>query len=221
MHRRYVILFLLLLCIGTSIAIQQSPAIAQQKNCPGAPPSRLTVGGFGQVTITPAGQVAVPVRVRDAAGRGGRVIGQITDGTSFQVKEGPVCKDGFAWWHIATESIDGWVAEGDANGYYVEPTEGANQGSAASTPKPQTGPTPILAPVPAGAQKDLRFAEFKPGQVDTSGSLAPYQIAQDIGNVVVANALTPDQLSFIQRNGFVVSPGSELEFYTVYEKGRY
>ncbi len=226
MTKKYVVLFLLLLAVGASIITERAPAIAksiaQQKNCPGAPPSRLVPGGFGQVTITPAGQVAVPVRVRDSAGRSGKLVGQLRDGMSFQVVDGPICKDGYAWWHVKNETIDGWVAEGDANGYYVEPTEAPSQGgSNGGSTQPAGGPTPTLSPVTPSSQQDVRFAEFKPGKVDAAGSLQPYQIAQDVSNVVVANTLTSDQLSFVQRNGFVVSPGNELEFYTVYEKGRY
>jgi hypothetical protein len=219
MHRKISVLLLLFLAISVNVPLRGTPVAAQQTNCPGAPPSRLAIGGHGQVTVTPSGQVPVPIRVRETPGRSGKVIGQLRDGMAFEVKEGPTCKDSYAWWHIVAESLEGWVAEGDSNGYYVEPTE--TTGDAGGSKNPQAGPTATLAPVTATAERDLRFAEFRPGQVDTTGSLQPYQVAPDFANVVVAAPLTADQLNYLQRNGFVVSPGNELEFYTVYEKARY
>jgi hypothetical protein len=40
-------------------------------------------------------------------------------------------------------------------------------------------------------------------------------------DMVVSAVLTPSQKGYLARNGFVVSPGTEKEFYTVYEKARY
>ncbi len=225
MSKKHILLLFLLIAIGASAALERAPAVAQpgaqQKNCPGAPVSRLTAGGYGQVTLTPPGEVSVPVRVRETPGKTGKIVGQLSDGMSFQVKEGPTCKDNYAWWHVTTETLDGWLAEGDANSYYVEPTGGADQNAVAPTITPAQGPTPTLPPVTASSERTLQFAKFSPGQVDTAGSLQPYQIAPDFANVVLTDALTSDQLNFIQRNGFVVSPGNELEFHTVYEKARY
>lgn len=225
MSRKHVLLFFLLIWIGVGTALERMPTSAQpqtQQDCPGAPPSRLKVGGSGQVTITPPGQVAIPVRVRSAAGRSGKIIGQITDGTTFTVEEGPVCKDNYAWWRITTDGIEGWVAEGDSSGYFVEPLEAGGQNdNPQPTPTGAVTPLPTLPPIEGGEGASLHFAAFNPGKIDVSGNLQPYQIAPDFNNLVVAAALNADQLDFVQRNGFVVSPGNELEFYTVYEKARY
>ena len=41
--------------------------------------------------------------------------------TRFNVIDGPLCYDQVAWFHILTDSgHEGWVAEGDADEYYVE-----------------------------------------------------------------------------------------------------
>src|SRR5260221_12127314 len=110
MYRKYLMIFLIVVAIGATVAMERVPAIAssaaQQKSWPGAPASRLVVGGFGQVTVTASGQAVVPVRVREAPGTSGKVVGQLRDGMSFQVKEGPTCKDGYAWWHVVTEGLD-------------------------------------------------------------------------------------------------------------------
>ncbi len=215
---KYAITLILILIIGLSMTPMNTPAIAQPKNCPGAPPSRLTVGGTGRVTLTPAGQTAIPVRVRDAASKSGKIVGQLTDGTPFQVTEGPSCKDNFAWWKIATPTVSGWLAEGDSTGYFVEPVAD-KRNSQAATASP---PTATLPPTAGGnVVGTVRFAPFNPGKIDTAGSVQPYQVAPDFNNVVLSSALTKEQLDYIQRNGFVVSPGSELEFHTVYEKARY
>src|SRR5262249_24581833 len=59
-----------------------------------------------------------------------------------------------------------------------------------------------------------------PGNVDATGQVTPYQIAPDFSNVLLSAALTRNQLDFLQRNGFVVSPGSALEFSNVYNTAR-
>lgn len=66
-----------------------------------------------------------------------------------------------------------------------------------------------------------RFASYNPGEVDTSGAVAPYTVAPDLNNVVLAEILTDEQKGYLVRNAFVVSPGREKEFYTVYEQARY
>ena len=230
MSKKHVLLFLLLVCLGITSALGRSPTSAQPQNCPGAPPSRLVVGSSGQVTITPPGQVAIPVRVRNAPGRSGKVIGQITDGTQFKVEEGPTCKDNYAWWRITADVIAGWIAEGDSSGYYVEPIQAGEPGGQTGNDNPPQGqPTPTnatvalptLPPSEGGEGASLHFAVFNPGKIDMSGNIQPYKIAPDFNNLVVASALTSEQMDFVQRNAFVVSPGTELEFYTVYEKARY
>lgn len=45
----------------------------------------------------------------------------MTDGTPFQVTEGPQCAEGFTWWKIHATNGDGWLAEGNAAGYFVDP----------------------------------------------------------------------------------------------------
>src|SRR5262249_36505176 len=71
---------------------------------------------------------------------------------------------------------------------------------------------PIVAP-----SNEDRFGDFKPGAVQAAGSIPRYQIAQDFSNVVIPEVLTANQLDYLKRNGFVVSPGDSAEFYSVYQ----
>ncbi len=209
---RRVLLLAALLALSFSIG----QATAQQNACLGSPPIRLAVGDFGRVTQTTPGETAVPVRVRDVPGKSGNVVGQIGDGDLFQVIDGPTCKDNYAWWKIQAQGVQGWVAEGDSSGYFVEPAEQPTPTS--SVP---VQPTATLPPVTGNAATSAdRFAIFNPGPVDTAGSLPPYLIAPDFSNIVLTAPLSSGQLDVLRRNGFVISPGQADEFYTVYQQAR-
>ncbi len=70
-------------------------AAAQGEACPGALPSRLTIGELGQVTPGGANNV------RDLPTTGGARVGVMPAETVFEVLDGPTCADGFAWWRVA------------------------------------------------------------------------------------------------------------------------
>jgi hypothetical protein len=77
-------------------------------------------------------------------------------------------------------------------------------------------------PTPAGlAGLNLVFARFEEAPVDTSVPVPQEPIAPDLSNVRIPFALSAAQLDRLARDGFVVSPGEEKEFFTVYEKARY
>ncbi|HPL30018.1 MAG TPA: DUF3160 domain-containing protein, partial [Anaerolineae bacterium] len=89
--------------------------------------------------------------------------------------------------------------------------------AAASTKAPAT---PAAIPA-APADLDLVFAVFKEPAVLAVPAVRSEPIASDLSNVRVAFALSPEQRARLARDGFVVSPGVEKEFFTVYEKARY
>src|SRR5258707_7188711 len=120
-HFRFV---LLLLCFLIVLSLPSGHARAQTV-CAGTLPPRLVVGGRGQLTSTGPGQKIVPVRVRESPGTKSKVIAQLEEGLVFQVLSGPECKDGYAWWQISNQGILGWIAEGDATDYFVEPVQEA------------------------------------------------------------------------------------------------
>ena len=90
-----------------------------------------------------------------------------------------------------------------------------------------TAAAPTEAPAtPAGippkpAASGLVFAVFEEPTVLTVPAVHNEPIASDLSNVRVAFALSQEQRARLARDGFVVSPGVEKEFFTVYEKARY
>ena len=99
----------------------------------------------------------------------------------------------------------------------IEPTAAPTEPTAA----PVSTSTPA-EPTPAAlASIDLVFATFDEPPVAVVPAVQHEPIAADLSNVRVAFALSNDQRQRLGQDGFVVSPGVEKEFFTVYEKARY
>jgi hypothetical protein len=85
--------------------------------CFGAPPPRLQIGSAARVV---EGRGANNLRSEpdtDAA-----LLGTLDEGTVFDVTDGPVCVDGYAWWQVAAPpGAAGWTAEGEGIEYWLEP----------------------------------------------------------------------------------------------------
>ncbi len=80
-------------------------------------PARLAVGGQGQVAFTGG----TPSRLRDAPGLDGAQVALMAEGTPFDVIGGPWCADGYRWWQLQlADGTQGWSAEADAAGYFLE-----------------------------------------------------------------------------------------------------
>jgi hypothetical protein len=106
--------------LGYAVGITDASGFAgsgpASASCPGAPLSRLQTNARGRVTFTNG----LPVNVRQVPG--GEQIGSAPEGTEFAVIAGPDCQDGYAWWYVRFDNgLQGYVAEGDADGYYLEP----------------------------------------------------------------------------------------------------
>jgi hypothetical protein len=67
----------------------------------------------------------------------------------------------------------------------------------------------------------MAFATFNAAPVQVSGYAAGLDSAPAWDSVYNPFLLSTEQIAALQQNGFVVSPGTELEFFTVYEKARY
>lgn len=80
-------------------------------------PSRLAINEWGRVTRFPNERS----NVRRQPNVESRIKGQVAPGSAFLVIDGPECGDGLSWWYIRTDTIEGWVAEGDDSTYYLEP----------------------------------------------------------------------------------------------------
>jgi hypothetical protein len=76
--------------------------------------------------------------------------------------------------------------------------------------------TPAVSP----AEKP-RFAVFEEPAITVRPAIIHEPIAADLSNVVVPFVLSPSQRARLAETGFVVSPGEEKEFFTLYEKARY
>lgn len=85
--------------------------------CPGTQPSLLMPGRQGQVSAASA----APNRVRSEPSTSASMIGEIPAGEYFDVLAGPTCADGWAWFQVRTETLEGWMAEGSADEYWVQP----------------------------------------------------------------------------------------------------
>lgn len=85
--------------------------------CPNTPATRMAVGGRGQVAFTD-GQ---PLRVRSTPN--GAFLLEMPEGTQFAVIGGPDCTGGrYTWYQIQMlDGTIGWSAEGDLEGYFMEP----------------------------------------------------------------------------------------------------
>ncbi len=106
-------LLVALLAAGVSTAAH---AQGTTSNCPNAPVSRLVAGRPAHVTPGAANNM------RDKASKSGAVVMQIPGDSYVDVLDGPVCADGYAWWHISLGGgQDGWMAEGSGKTYFVEP----------------------------------------------------------------------------------------------------
>lgn len=88
-------------------------------------------------------------------------------------------------------------------------------------PEPGETATP-LPPAPDVSLPEMpRFATFRETAVDLTPAIFHDPIAPDLSNVTVPFVLSPEQLERLAADGFVVSPGVEKEFFTVYEQARY
>ncbi len=93
-------------------------------SCTADLPSRLYPGARGRVTSSDTDTSTVSVR-RGPATTYER-IGRVSPGQTFQVISGPTCGEGMAWFEVlyGIGAVRGWLAEGQAGAYFVEPIFG-------------------------------------------------------------------------------------------------
>jgi hypothetical protein len=94
-----------------------TPRVVVWKPCPDGPTSRLKVGDIAYVTKEPP----VPNRVRKEPNRQAEILGLINPGGSMDVLDGPTCADNWVWWKVKNADLEGWMAEGDAETYWMIP----------------------------------------------------------------------------------------------------
>ncbi|MBA3873762.1 MAG: hypothetical protein H0X30_31905, partial [Anaerolineae bacterium] len=81
-------------------------------------------GARGRVTSGDTDTTTVSVR-RGPATTYER-LGRVSPGQTFQVVSGPTCAEGMAWFEVlyGIGAVRGWLAEGQAGVYFVEPVYG-------------------------------------------------------------------------------------------------
>ncbi len=169
-------LFITIFCIFVSAILAFSSPSAAQENCP---TPRLSIGGQGRVVPGSSN------RIRDSATTSGQQIGQIPGGGVFDVLEGPECVEGYLWWGVNFQGLEGWTVEGNASDYFVEPVD-------------PNAPTATLVPVgeiqscPAGTAPEPRLVVGMWGHTSSNTSTsrvrsAPSVNAEQIGQIEPAD----------------------------------
>lgn len=109
MRRWMLIVTLLMFGLPTLIPLAQDTA------CDGLLTPRLVAGERGYVAPLGANNV------RSAPSASAELVGQVEEGERFAVVDGPTCADGFVWFNIQNDRIEGWSAEGGGDAYWLLP----------------------------------------------------------------------------------------------------
>lgn len=112
---RYLLIIVAVVAFGVIAAAAMQPS-AQTAVCDPAPVSRLIVRDRARVSLDDPR----PLNMRAGPGTAFDVLTQIPAGGVLYVVEGPTCSQNYAWYHVEYAGQDGWIAEGDSSGYYVE-----------------------------------------------------------------------------------------------------
>ncbi|MCB9454012.1 MAG: SH3 domain-containing protein [Anaerolineaceae bacterium] len=159
-----------LLLLAVAMLVPPLP-VGAQGNCL---TPRLVVDGQGRVTPGSAN------RIRDAASTSGAQVGQIPAGGVFDVLEGPLCVEGFLWWRVAYDGVEGWTVEGNTSDYFVEPVE-------ADTPVETPTQVGESQGCPAGTTPETRLVVGMQGRLtgNTPSRLrnAPSVTGEQIGQI--------------------------------------
>jgi hypothetical protein len=102
------------------------------------------------------------------------------------------------------------------------PTETAVPPTATAVPPAESAVPPAAVPTSTPAPStELVFASFDKPAVRAEPVIHHEAIAPDLSNVRNSFLLSQAQLERLSTVGFVVSPGSEKEFFALYERARY
>lgn len=155
--------------------------------CPAnvAPAPQLVPGTFGVVVADN------PIRLRAEPNTSGQQLSLINPAYQFVVLDGPVCAGGYNWWKVEDEGVEGWVAEGDSSGYFVEPVAATPTPTASRTPYPTSIPTetntptvtrtPTVTPTPTMTPTQTPTSLARPRSVSWSADGAWLAVATDDG----------------------------------------
>ncbi len=90
------------------------------------------------------------------------------------------------------------------------------------SPLARASARPATDYLPAGSQP-ATFASFPEIAVHAVPSVPPYRVAADLKNVTNASLfhLSPQAMALLEKNGFVVIPGGDPEYFQTYEMNEY
>ncbi len=97
----------------------------------------------------------------------------------------------------------------------------ASETPIAPSESPAASPLVPTAPATTGEEEALVFASFNVPPVSPEAVIQHPAIAPDLSNVANPFLLSHAQLKRLVHDGFVVSPGDEKEFFSLYERARY
>lgn len=129
---------------------------------------RLVIGAVGRVTA------GLPSNLRAEAGIDAADVGDAQGGETFTVLAGPTCVADTNWWQVQTETLTGWIAEGQNGLYFVEPI-------------PQPLPE-VNALTPISDENVASVTELSQIQGNLAGEMA---WAEDTLAVVYSNPIQP------------------------------
>jgi hypothetical protein len=99
------------------------PSGVENITCVGAPETRLRAGKQAVV----GEEDPTPLRLRSDPNLNGEIINEYDPGTVVDVVSGPLCADQYWWWEVYLKdgNVQGWMAEGSPNVYFLDPVESA------------------------------------------------------------------------------------------------
>lgn len=98
-----------------------TPGPTRTPECEFTRPTRLILQERGVVLDDEAALPDERVNIRSGPGTNNRVVEQLEIGDVFVVLDGPECSLRYAWFRIRFGEVEGWIAEGDSEKYYVAP----------------------------------------------------------------------------------------------------
>jgi hypothetical protein len=127
----------------------RGPLPAPNDDCPALPARVLPWGGARVIVET--------LNFRSGPSLYSKVLVGMGQGSTLRIQTSTMCTGGFRWWYGFVNPGDGglflqgWVAESDANNYFIEPAEVVGYGevvrrpTAVPTQAPTETPRPIVA----------------------------------------------------------------------------
>jgi len=139
-------------------------------NCPSAP-ANIKIGDIAVVTDYQPSRL----RIRRQPGLGQEIIGEIPVNGYASIISGPRCVDGYRWWEVGYNGMDGWSAEVGSDGLYnlIPNTTQTQDQPTQVVVQPTLKPSVVETTVPAPEQQITASNQPNQQEVSTQDSLLP------------------------------------------------